>query len=116
MTDHPDAETLDHVATQFRDDGKTVHTLNEIKALRAGAAALRALAQFRPHHPAVVVSDVYAVVHVPFAAMLAAREALGDFDLGRFDVKAAQAVVAYQKADDIAAMTRHERREKFGDL
>jgi hypothetical protein len=48
--------------------------------------------------------------------MLAARKALGGFDLGRFDVKAAQAVVAYQKADDVAAMTRHERREKFGDL
>jgi hypothetical protein len=109
MTDHPDAVILDRLALRPQ-------SIEEGEAIEAGAAAIRALAQFRPHHPAVVVSDVYAVVHVPFAAMLAAREALGGFDLGRFDVKAAQAVVAYQKADDVAAMTRHERREKFGDL
>jgi hypothetical protein len=111
MTDHPDAAILSSMAEDVMCHDSTARA-----ALAAGAAAIRALAQFRPHHPAVVVSSVYAVLHVPFDAMLAAREALGDFDLGRFDVKAAQAIVAYQKADDIAAMTRHERREKFGDL
>jgi hypothetical protein len=108
MTDHPHAYTLDflshccHVPDQSKD------------SLRAGADAIRALAQFRPHHPAVVVASTYAVLHVPFDAVLKAREALGDFDLGRFDVKAAQADVQRGRDAYNATLDRDDVRAKWG--
>lgn len=107
MTDHPTALILDRLAQRPQ-------SIEDAAAIEAGAAAIRALAQFRPHHPAVVVSDVYAVLHVPHAALTAAREVLGDFDLGRFDLKAAQAETQRQREAHYAAMTPDERRDKFG--
>lgn len=107
MTDHRAAEILDRMAVRTGSG-------TQGDALRAGAAAIRALAQFRPHHPAVVVSDVYAVLHVPVAALVAAREVLGDFDLGRFDMVAAQAETARQREAHYGGMTREEVRQKWG--
>lgn len=111
MTDHPHAETLDLLAKYPRAGSDDLSP-----AIAAGAAAIRALAQFRPHHPAVVASDVYAVLHVSHAAMMAAREVLGDFDLGRFDLKAAQAETNRQRLAYYDTLTRDERRDKFGGL
>ena len=107
MTDHPNAVILDRLALRPQ-------SIEEGEAIEAGAAALRALAQFRPHHPAVVVASTYAVLHVPFAAVLAAREALGDFDLGRFDVKAAQADVQRGRDAYNATLDRDDIRAKWG--
>lgn len=109
MNDHPAAEHLTMMAARPQ-------SMADAMALEAGAAAIRALAQFRPHHPAVVVSDVYAVLHVSHAAMIAAREVLGDFDLGRFDLKAAQAETNRQRLAYYDTLTRDERRDKFGGL
>lgn len=107
MTDHPDAVILDRLALRPQ-------SIEDGEAIEAGAAALRALAQFRPHHPAVVVSSVYAVLHVPFDAVLKAREALGDFDLGRFDMAAAQADVQRGRDAYNATLDRDDVREKWG--
>jgi hypothetical protein len=107
MNDHPDAVILDRLALRPQ-------SIAEGEAIEAGAAAIRALAQFRPHHPAVVVSSVYAVFHVPFDAVLKAREALGDFDLGRFDMAAAQAAVQRDREDHFDEMGRDAVREKWG--
>lgn len=107
MTDHPDAVILDRLALRPQ-------SIKEGEAIEAGAAAIRALAQFRPHHPAVVVSSTYAVLHVPFDAVLKAREALGDFDLGRFDVKAAQADVQRGRDAYNATLDRSDVRAKWG--
>jgi hypothetical protein len=110
MTDHPDAVILDRLSSEHR----RAFSLSEESAVRAGAAAIRALAQFRPHHPAVVVSSTYAVLHVPFDAVLKAREALGDFDLGRFDVQAAQSEVQRGRDAYNATLDRDDVRAKWG--
>ena len=107
MTDHPDAVILDRLALRPQ-------SVAEAEAIEAGAAALRALAQFRPHHPAVVVSSTYAVLHGPFDAVLKAREALGDFDLGRFDMAAAQADVQRGRDAYNATLDRDDVRAKWG--
>jgi len=109
MTDHPDAAILSSMAEDVMCHDSTVRA-----ALAAGAAAIRALAQFRPRHPAVVVASTYAVLHVPFDAVLKAREALGDFDLGRFDVKAAQADVQRGRDAYNATLDRDDVRAKWG--
>ena len=114
MTDHPDAATLEMMLAETGPDGCSGLSIAQSKAIEAGAAALRALAQFRPHHPAVVVSSVYAVLHVPFDAVLKAREALGDFDLGRFDVKTAQADVQRGRDAYNATLDRDDVRAKWG--
>jgi hypothetical protein len=107
MTHHPDAVILDRLALRPQ-------SVAEAEAIEAGAAAIRALAQFRPHHPAVVVASSYAVLHVPFDAVLKAREALGDFDLGRFDIQAAQANVQRGRDAYNATLDRDDVRAKWG--
>jgi hypothetical protein len=94
MTDHPHAADLDSIANRSRAAWET-------EAAKAGAAALRALAQFRPHHPNAVVAQTYAVLTVPWQAVLDARAALGDFDLGRFDLEAARERVQTQRLADM---------------
>ncbi len=108
MTDHPAIFELDEIRIN---EGLNPRAN---AALETAAAAIRALAQFRPHHPAVVVSSVYAVLHVPFDAVVDAREVLGDFDLGRFDMVAARADVQRGRDAYNATLTSDEIRAKWG--
>ena len=114
MTDHLHATLLDELAANEPFQPGLNVSREYLAAMASGAAALRALAQFRPHHPAVVVSDVYAVLHVSHAAMMAARDVLGDFDLGKFDLKAAQAETARQRQAHFDTLTSDEIRAKWG--
>jgi hypothetical protein len=107
MTDHPAAEHLLMMAARPQ-------AMADAMALEAGAAALRALAQFRPHHPNAVVAQTYAVLTVPWQAVLDARAALGDFDLGRFDLEAARAAVQRDREDHFDEMGRDALRAKWG--
>lgn len=107
MTDHPHAETLDDIRTDDRPGAAAAD------AIAAGAAALRALAQLRPHHPGVIHGDQIAVLTVPYAALVAAREALGDFDLGPWDPTAAREAIRADREDHINELSRGERREKY---
>src|SRR5687767_10757240 len=98
MTDHPHAAHIERLMNNQNDPAflRVIGDEDE-RAFRAGAAALRALAQFRPHHPNAVVAQTYAVLTVPWQAVLDARAALGDFDLGRFDLEAAREKVETQR-------------------
>lgn len=107
MTDHPKAADLDSIASRARAAWET-------DAAKAGAAALRALAEFRPHHPQVVVGRRYASLIIPLAALDAAKAVLGDHDRGPVDVEALRALHDSDRQDDYELMGRRELRDKWG--
>lgn len=109
MTDHPQANMLERIAGDV-----SKATIEEASALIAGAAALRALAEFRPHHPQAIVGKRYATLVVPYEALMAAREALGDHDLGRVDVNALRQLHDDDRQAHNATMTKEEHRDKWG--
>jgi hypothetical protein len=109
MTDHPHAAALDQMATHVRADDWA-----DAAVLRAGAAALRALAAFRPHHPQAIVGRRYATLVVPFEALMAAREALGDHDLGPVDVLALRQLHDDDRQKNWADIGSEAVREKWG--
>ncbi len=108
MTDHPDAAELQRTARGYRPDSP----LSD--ALLSGAAALRALAQFRPHHPQAIVGKRYATLVVPFEALMAAREAVGDHDLGPVDVNALRQLHDDDRQAHYATLDRSEINAKWG--
>lgn len=72
-----------------------------------------ALAGLRPHHPRTVVGDRYAVLVVGLAELKAAQAALGDMDLGPFDVEAAAQAHKQDRVDHYRGMTRDEVQQKW---
>lgn len=106
MKDNPHAVLLDDLA-QVSDP------LADAVAMKKGAAAIRALAQFRPHWPSLVAGDQVAVLYVPHAAMMDARAVLGDYDLGPWDQTQAQQALDDARAAKVAELSRAERREKY---
>lgn len=106
MTDHPAALILDDKVRHFG-------SLEDAEAVQAGAAALRALAQFRPHHPQAIVGRRYATLVVPFEALMAAREALGDHDLGPVDVLALRQLHDDDRQAHNATLDSSEHRAKW---
>jgi len=110
MTDHPDAEILE----TFSIDHHATSTDHSRKAMAAGAAALRALAQFRPHHPQAIVGKRYATLVVPFEALMAARAAVGDHDLGPVDVNALRQLHDDDRQAHNATLDSSEHRAKWG--
>lgn len=83
-------------------------------AARAGAAALRALAAMRPHHPQAIIGKRYATLVVPFEALMAARAAVGDHDLGPVDVNALRQLHDDDRQAHYATLDRSEITAKWG--
>jgi hypothetical protein len=107
MTDHPAADHLTMMSARPQ-------SMADAKALEAGAAALRALAQFRPHHPQAVVGRRYATLIVSYEALRAAQEVLGDFDLGPTDVNVLRQLHDDDRQAHNATLSRDEIRQKWG--
>lgn len=107
MTDHPAAARLDSLVS-------AIPNQTDRDAIQAGAAALRALAQFRPHHPQAIVGKRYATMVVPYEALMAAREALGDHDLGPVDVLALRQLHDDDRQAHNATLDSSEHRAKWG--
>lgn len=107
MTDHPAAEHLTMMSARPQ-------SMADAMALEAGAAALRALAALRPHHPQVIVGSRYASLIVPLDALRAAQAALGDHDLGPVDVAALRALHDADRQDHFAEMGDEALRAKWG--
>ena len=107
MTDHPLAEHLTMMAARPQ-------SMADATALETAAAALRALAEFRPHHPQAIVGRRYASLVVSYEALRAAQEILGDFDLGPTDVNALRQLHDDDRQAHNATLTRDEHRAKWG--
>lgn len=107
MTDHPAAYHLTMMSGRPQ-------SMADAKALEAGAAAIRALAQFRPHHPQAVIGRRYAALVVPLEALQAARAAVGDHDLGPVDVLALRQLHDDDRQAHNATLSRDEIRQKWG--
>lgn len=106
MTDHPAAAHLAMMSTMPQ-------SMADAMALEAGAAAIRALAEFRPHHPQAIIGRRYATLVVPYEALMAARAALGDHDLGPVDVAALRQLHDDDRQAHNATLTSQEHRQKW---
>lgn len=110
MTEHQDAAFLSTLASCERD-----FTGLEIRAFKAGAAAIRALQGLRPHHPRGVVGNSYATLVVGYDELVAAQDAVGrEHDLGGFDLQAAQDKHRAERVAHYRGMDSDEIASKWG--
>ena len=114
MTDHPDAAAIEAMLNETGPDGCSDLSARQSEALLAGAAALRALAEFRPHHPRAIVGRRYATLVVPYEALMLAREAVGAHDLGPIDLDALQAQTQADRENYYGTLDRSQINAKWG--
>lgn len=109
MTDHPDAAALTHAANSWGDiENRTVD------AMRAGAAAIRALQALRPHTPDAIVGRRYAHLFVDFDALVAAQDIVGvENALPRFDIEAARLAHTQDRAAHYQGVDGADNRTKW---